>query len=45
MLIERVHRMRFLPDEEKINVTYNGKVIYSKEIFVSTQETKIITLP
>ena len=29
----------------KINVTYNGKVIYSKEIFVSTQETKIITLP
>ena len=30
---------------KKINVIYNGKSIYSKEILVSTQETKIITLP
>lgn len=30
---------------KKINVVYNGKSIYSKEIFVSAQETQIITLP
>ena len=29
----------------KINVEYEGNSIYNKEIFVSTQETKIITLP
>jgi hypothetical protein len=29
----------------KINVEYKGNSIYNKEIFVSTQETKIITLP
>lgn len=29
----------------KINVEYKGTLIYNKEIFVSTQETKIITLP
>ena len=28
-----------------INVEYKGASIYNKEIFVSTQETKIITLP
>ncbi len=28
-----------------INVEYKGRSIYNKEIFVSTQETKIITLP
>lgn len=30
---------------KKINVVYNGITIYNKEIFVSTQETQIITLP
>ncbi|MBB4045337.1 hypothetical protein [Bacteroides reticulotermitis] len=30
---------------KKINVESGGKIIYQKEIFVSTQETKIITLP
>ena len=29
----------------RINVEYRGISIYNKEIFVSTQETKIITLP
>lgn len=29
----------------KIKVTKEGEVLYNKEIFVSTQETKIITLP
>lgn len=29
----------------KIKVTKAGEVLYNKEIFVSTQETKIITLP
>lgn len=30
---------------KKINVDYKGTSLYNKEIFVSTQETKIITLP
>ena len=30
---------------KKINVDYKGNSIYNKEIFVSTQETKTITLP
>ena len=29
----------------KIKVTKDGEILYNKEIFVSTQETKIITLP
>lgn len=29
----------------KINVTYKGKSLYKKEIFVTTQETQTITLP
>lgn len=28
-----------------LKVSYEGTVIYQKEIFVSTQETKVITLP
>lgn len=28
-----------------LKVSYNGKIIYQKEIFISSQETKIITLP
>lgn len=28
-----------------IKVSYEGKTIYQKEIFVSSQETKVITLP
>ncbi len=33
------------PGRKKIKVEYKGTSIYNKEIFVSTQETKIITLP
>ena len=28
-----------------ISVSFNGKTIYSKQLFLSSQETKIITLP
>lgn len=28
-----------------INVTFNGRTIYSKQLFLSSQETKTITLP
>lgn len=29
----------------KLKVSYKGETIYQKEIFVSSQETKVITLP
>jgi hypothetical protein len=28
-----------------ISVSFNGKTVYSKQIFLSSQETKVITLP
>ncbi len=28
-----------------VSVTFNGKTVYSKQLFLSSQETKIITLP
>ena len=28
-----------------VTVTFNGKTIYSKQLFLSSQETKVITLP
>ena len=32
------------PGLQEIRVTHNGKLIYSKKIFISSQETKIIKL-
>lgn len=31
--------------KHKISISYDGQIIYSKQIFVSAQETKQITLP
>lgn len=28
-----------------VTVTFNGKTVYSKKLFLSSQETKVITLP
>ena len=28
-----------------VTVTFNGKTVYSKQLFLSSQETKVITLP
>ena len=31
--------------QRSITVTFNGQTIYSKQLFLSSQETKIINLP
>lgn len=33
------------PGRRNLTVKFNGKVIYNKQLFLSSQETKIITLP
>ena len=33
------------PGRRNVSVTFNGQVVYQKQLFVSAQQTKIITLP
>ena len=33
------------PGRRKIKVEFEGALLYEKELFISTQETKLITLP
>ena len=33
------------PGRRNVSVTFNGQVVYQKQLFLSAQQTKIITLP